>query len=85
MGLIYRLSGLSSDWSPSRNQNQPLMVVYPHVQTPELTPVIQYYLPLYTKPNARITVTVDALKISYVAQSYALQPAVAATSILIEM
>jgi len=25
------------------------------VLSPELTPVIQYYLPLYTKPNARIT------------------------------
>jgi len=53
--------------------------------TPVLTPVIQDYLPLYMKPNARITVTVDARKISYVTQSYALQPAVAATSILIEM
>ena len=53
--------------------------------SPELTAVIQYSLPLYTKPNARITVIVDARKISYVAQSYALQPGAATTTILIEM
>ena len=38
-----------------------LVLVHP----PELTPLIHYYLRLYTKPNARFTVTVDTGRTPY--------------------
>jgi len=47
--------------------------------SPELTPVLHYYLLLYTKPNARFTIIVDL----YAAQSYASQAS--AYTILIEL